>query len=274
MANGRPSSVIDTGRSEHDMDILAARKKAAEQANARNKPEPEAVTPAEQTSREPEAPAEQPGREPEAPAEQQDQEPETPAARPRPEPEAPPAPSEPSPERIVGSPAASGVVPALEETRDKTGVAPVANAGESAEAQQREVELLSFRLGGEVYAVLVADVREVLKTYHLTTVPNTPHYILGVMSLRGAMLPIIDLCKRFGLAPAANDEKSRIVVVSSTDEEVGLLVDQVTGVFRVLPDEIKPVPENLEQGAEFLRGIVRTADRLHILLDLGKALGV
>ena len=94
------------------------------------------------------------------------------------------------------------------------------------------------------------------------------------MSLRGAMLPVIDLCKRFGLAPGGNGEKSRIVVVGSADEEVGLLVDQVTGVFRVLPDEIKPVPENLEQGAEFLRGIVRTADRLYILLDLEKVVGV
>jgi purine-binding chemotaxis protein CheW len=125
-----------------------------------------------------------------------------------------------------------------------------------------------------MYAVPVADVREVLKSYYLTTVPNTPDYILGVMSLRGAMLPIIDLCKRFGLAPGAKDEKSRIVVVSSADEEVGLVVDQVTGVFRILPDEVKPVPENLEQGAEFLRGIVRTDDRLYILLDLEKALGV
>jgi len=254
------------------MDILAARKKAAEQANARNKPK--AVTPAEQPTREAEAPAGQPSREPEAPAEQPSQEPETPAAQPRPEPEAPPAPSEPSPDRIVGSPAASGVVPALEETGDKAGVVPVSDAGESEETEQSEIELLSFRLGGEVYAVLVADVREVLKNYHLTTVPNTPDYILGVMSLRGAMLPVIDLCKRFGLAPGAKDEKSRIVVVSSADEVVGLVVDRVTGVFRILPDEVKPVPENLEQGAEFLRGIVRTDDRLYILLDLEKALGV
>lgn len=244
------------------MDILAARKKAAEQANARNKPEPRPGV------------AEQPNREPEIPAEQPGQEPETPAAQPRSEPQAPPAPSEPSPDRIEVSSAVSGVAPALEETRDKAGVVSDSNGGESEETQQREIELLSFRLGGEVYAVLVADVREVLKSYHLTTVPNTPNYILGVMSLRGAMLPIIDLCKRFGLAPGANDEKSRIVVVSSADEEVGLLVDQVTGVFRVLPDEIKPVPENLEQGAEFLRGIVRTDDRLYILLDLEKALGV
>jgi purine-binding chemotaxis protein CheW len=252
------------------MDILAARKKAAEQANARNKPEPRPGV-AEQPSPGPETPAEPPSREPEAPAEQPVQEQENPAARPGPESASP----EPGPDRIAGSPAASsGLSPALEETRDKTGVVPVPEADESEKTRQSEIEMLSFRLGGEVYAVLVADVREVLKSYHLTTVPNTPDYILGVMSLRGTMLPVIDLCKRFGLAPRTNDEKSRIVVVSSADEEVGLLVDQVTGVFRVLPNEIKPVPENLEQGAEFLRGIVRTADRLHILLDLGKALGV
>ena len=255
------------------MDILAARKKAAEQANARNKPEPHPGA-AEQPSQESEAPVEQPSREPEAPAEQPDQEPETPAARLRSEPEAPPAPSEPSPDRIAGSPASSGVASALEETRDKAAVVPVSDAGASEKTQQSEIELLSFRLGGEVYAVLVADVREVLKSYHLTTVPNTPDYILGVMSLRGTMLPIIDLCKRFGLAPGVKDEKSRIIVASYADEEAGLLVDRVTGVLRVLPDEIKPVPENIEKGAEFLRGIVRTADQLYILLDLEKALGV
>ena len=88
------------------------------------------------------------------------------------------------------------------------------------------------------------------------------------------MLPVIDLCKRFGLAQATKDEKSRIVVASSADEEAGLLVDRVTGVFRILPEEVKPVPENIEQGAEFLRGIVRTVDRLYILLDLEKVVGV
>jgi purine-binding chemotaxis protein CheW len=161
-----------------------------------------------------------------------------------------------------------------QESGDKAGTVPVSFAGEPEKIKQEEVELLSFRLGGEEYAVLVADVKEVLKIFHLTQVPNTPDYILGVMSLRGTMLPIIDLCKRFGLAPGAKSEKSRIVVASSENEEAGLLVDQVTGVFRILPDEIKPVPENIEQGADFLHGIVRTSDRQYILLDLEKALGV
>ena len=225
------------------MDILAARKKAAEQAAAANKPEQEAATPAEQ---------------------------------PVPEQTAPPVSPESgsAPMEVIGSPAVAAAAPASEAPLEATENVSASSNGDRNKTPQQELELLSFRLGGEEYAVLVADVREVLKNYYLTIVPNSPDYVLGVMSLRGTMLPIIDLCKRFGLAPGAKDEKSRIVVASSADEEAGLLVDQVTGVFRILPDEIKPVPENIEQGAEYLRGIVRTADRLYILLDLEKAVGV
>jgi purine-binding chemotaxis protein CheW len=225
------------------MDILAARKKAAEQAGAANKPAQEAAEP---------------------------------AAPPPPEQAAHPVPSESgrAPAEVTGSPAAAGAAPASEAPLDAAVNVPSSSTGDREETSQQEIELLSFRLGGEEYAVLVADVREVLKNYHLTIVPNSPDYILGVMSLRGTMLPVIDLCKRFGLAPGAKDEKARIIVARSADEESGLLVDQVTGVFRTLPDEIKPVPENIEQGAEYLRGIVRTAEKLYILLDLEKAAGV
>ena len=137
----------------------------------------------------------------------------------------------------------------------------------------QDLELLSFRLGGEEYAVMVKDVREVLKLFYLTAVPNAPDYILGVMSLRGTMLPIIDLGRRLGISAHARDDKSRIIVVSTGDEEVGLMVDRVSGVIRIPPDGVKPTPENIEQGAEFLRGIARKDDRLYILLDLEKAAG-
>ncbi len=142
---------------------------------------------------------------------------------------------------------------------------------EAAETTAPEMELLSFRLGGEEYAVLVEDVKEVLKIRDLTMVPNAPDYVLGVMSLRGTMLPVMDLCKRLGVTQASRDEKSRILVVSPDEEDVGLMVDRVSSVLRVMPDAIKPVPENIEHGAEFLRGIVRRDDKLFILLDLVKA---
>jgi len=138
-------------------------------------------------------------------------------------------------------------------------------------AQTQEIEMLSFRLSGEDYAVMVADVQEVLKIRELTRVPNAPDFILGVTSLRGTILPVIDLCTRLGLKPAERNEKARIIVISTDDEDVGLIVDRVNSVIRVLPQEIKPAPEHVEQGADLLHGIVRQGDKLYIVLDLHKA---
>lgn len=223
------------------MDILAARKKAMELAKVRN-----------------EAPVEKP-------------------APPPPREEAPPVPDEPrieSMKSVDSVPVAAAVFPAEAASLAVTAAAPAVFAGELVETPQQEIELLSFLLGGEEFAVPIADVREVLKVVQLTSVPNTPDYIPGIISHRGTMLPILDLRRRFGLAPGVQDDKSRIVIVSSDDEEAGLLVDRVTGVLRIFPGEIKPAPENIEQGAEFLSGIARKGERLYILLDLKKAVGV
>lgn len=133
--------------------------------------------------------------------------------------------------------------------------------------------MLSFRLGQEEYAVMVDDVKEVLKMRDLTPVPNAPDYILGVTALRGPILPVIDLSRRLGLPSGARGEKSRILVLSLNDEDAGMVVDQVTGVVRIHPDAVRPVPETIERGAEFLRGIARKGDKLFILLDVEKALG-
>jgi purine-binding chemotaxis protein CheW len=137
----------------------------------------------------------------------------------------------------------------------------------------QEIEMLSFRLGSEEYALLVEQVREVIKVWEITSVPNTPEYVLGVISLRGKVLPVVDLCKRLGLPPGDKGGKSRIIVVSLDDEETGLIVERVTGVVRLSPDDIRPAPDTITQGAgaEYLRGIARKNDRLYILLDIEKA---
>ena len=103
--------------------------------------------------------------------------------------------------------------------------------------------------------------------------PNAPGYILGVMALRGPIIPVIDLCKRLGVSSGVRDQKSRIMVVDLGDEVVGIIVDRVTGVVKIHPDSIRPVPETIETGGEFLRGIARKDDKLYILLDEAKALG-
>ncbi len=215
------------------MDILAARKKAAEKARSQKSPETAAT---EATVSAPDTGA--------------------PTLR--------------ADEQVPAPPAAGTSADNAPEEADGLGTGDTA----AEQAPLEEVELLSFRLGDEHYAVMVDDVREVLKPRDLTPVPNTPDYVLGVTSLRGTMLPVVDLCIRLGLAPGVRDEKSRIIVISPDEEDVGLLADRVTGVFRVSPDAVKPAPENIEQGAEFLRGIVRKDDRLFILLDVGKITGV
>ncbi len=220
------------------MDILAARKKAAEKARSRHKPEDASPVGPE---------AEETGEVPRT------DEAGSAAAGPVQAPQVPEA-----------AASAAGHSPESPET-------PLGE--ESVAVPVQEVEMLSFRLGGEEYAVMVDDVREVLKLRDLTVVPNTPDFILGVISLRGTMLPIVDLCKRFGITPGDRDEKSRVVVVNPDEEDVGLMVDRVTGVFKIIPEEIKTTPENIEHGAEFLRGIVRKKDKLYILLDLVKAVG-
>jgi purine-binding chemotaxis protein CheW len=216
------------------MDILAARKKAAEQAQAQKAAEAALrgdmpIAPTEALIQTPDSPAPKttPG-----PTEQQ-------AVQPHPQ-----------------------VVPGKLE-------APAENRTE--EPRTTEIEMLSFRLSGEEYAVMVADVREILKIRELTRVPNAPDYILGVTSLRGTMLPVIDLCTRLSLKPAERNEKARIIVISTDDEDVGLIVDRVNSVIRVLPQEIKSAPDHVEQGADVLRGIVRQGDKLYIVLDLHKA---
>jgi purine-binding chemotaxis protein CheW len=149
-------------------------------------------------------------------------------------------------------------------------------AAEVSEPQQeQELEMLSFRLGSEDYLVPVELVAEVLTPREITSVPHVPSYILGVCSLRGAVLPIIDLTQRLGLGKSARDDKSRIVVVTlGTDDQVGLFVDRVQSVVRIPASSVRPAPETVEQGeaAEFLRGIARKDERLYILLDVEKAI--
>jgi purine-binding chemotaxis protein CheW len=154
---------------------------------------------------------------------------------------------------------------------------PVPRPEQLEQIHEQELEVLSFLLGSEEYVVPVERVREVLTPKEITPVPHTADYLLGVCSLRGTVMPVIDLNRRLGLAASPRDERSRIIVVSlAQDDQVGLFVDRVRGVVRFLPSAVRPTPETVAQGAgaEFLKGIARKDDRLYILLDVEKAVGV
>jgi purine-binding chemotaxis protein CheW len=239
------------------MDILAARKKAAERAQAEKKKEELSAANVEQ----------QPVPElPERAAADA-------AVPPHPMPAEPAVPVD----RALEAPMAAAPAAVPETAGDERSGEPVSSPADSEAASSEgpvaDTEMLGFLLSGEEYVVPVGQVNEVLKMWSLTPVPNAPEHILGVSSLRGTMLTIIDLGKRLGLGPATMDEKSRVVVVTVDDEKVGFIVDRVTGVVKLAPDLVRAVPETVEHGVEFLRGIARKDDRLFILLDLDKAAG-
>lgn len=145
---------------------------------------------------------------------------------------------------------------------------------ETVESGPVKREMLGFRLGKEEYAVDIEKVREVTRLWEITPVPNSPAYVLGVTSLRGSVLPVIDLCKRLNIQPGQRDEKSRIIVVEVGGENIGIAADRVTGVLQISEEEIRPAPETIEDSAEYLYGIARKDEKLYILLDIEKAAGI
>lgn len=145
--------------------------------------------------------------------------------------------------------------------------------------EEQPREYLAFQLADETYAVPIEQVREIVKVPALTEVPRAPRDLLGVMNLRGEVLPVYDVRRRLLLrpdiaSPAALEElggRARIVLVRSEEGDAGILVDGVEGVARLLPSMTEgPPPGGTEK--PYLVGISRRADRLYILLDVEKVL--
>lgn len=129
------------------------------------------------------------------------------------------------------------------------------------------------RIGREEFAIDVLSVQEINRLVEVTRVPKTPHYVEGVINLRGRIIPVLDLRRRFGLSASAQTLQSRIVVVSVQGKLVGFIVDSVVEVLRVPKSAIEPPPNiGSAAGAEFTQGVGRIDDRLLIVLDLNRLL--
>ncbi len=131
-------------------------------------------------------------------------------------------------------------------------------------------EFLTFRLGGEEYAVPIELVREVLKAPPITEVPRAPAHVVGVVTVRGEVVAVFDPRRRLGLAPAALLEgEGRIVLVDAGEGTYGLLVDAVSKVVRLPRGSVEPCPQGIRgASAECLVGIGREDGRLFTVLDL------
>lgn len=134
------------------------------------------------------------------------------------------------------------------------------------------IQLVSFELEGEEYGVDVLAVREIIRLPDITKMPNTPGYVEGIINLRGTVVPIISLRRRFSLTESEISRSSRILVMETSGGLNGFVVDAVAEVIRISAHEIQPPPA-ITYGStaqECITGIVNHAERLLVVLDLNR----
>lgn len=138
------------------------------------------------------------------------------------------------------------------------------------------LQLASFRLAEEEYAVDISAVQEIVRMSSITRVPRAPSFVEGVVNLRGKIVPVIDLRRRFGMASAEPTKATRIIIVDVAGKTVGLIVDAVREVLRLDSDAVSATPELVANGidAAFFKGVGQLGDRLIILLDLQRLLSM
>ncbi|MFO1077778.1 MAG: chemotaxis protein CheW [Planctomycetota bacterium] len=166
-------------------------------------------------------------------------------------------------ETLTQDPAAAGSDVAVAEPRG----ARLRNDG-------RTFQVVSFHIGDEEYGVDIMAVQEIILVGVITQVPEVPEHVLGVINLRGNVIPIMNLRKRFGMPERAADENTRIVVMNLGGRTVGAVVDGVREVLRLAHEETSPAPASLGgAGREYVIGLARRKDRLLVLLDMARLLG-
>jgi purine-binding chemotaxis protein CheW len=133
------------------------------------------------------------------------------------------------------------------------------------------LQLVSFNVGAEEFAINILNVQEINRIVDITRVPNSPNFIIGVINLRGKVIPIIDLRMRLGLETIDNDKNTRIIVFEFNSKILGFVVDQVNEVIRI-NTKITEAPPTMVAGVDrkFITSIAKLKDRLLILLDLEK----
>ncbi|KAB1441136.1 chemotaxis protein CheW [Pseudodesulfovibrio senegalensis] len=135
------------------------------------------------------------------------------------------------------------------------------------------IQLVTFSIGVEEFGVDILQVQEIIRTMEITNVPRAPDFVEGVINLRGKVIPIVDLRKRFGLEGREHDKHTRIIVIEISMMIVGFVVDSVSEVLRIPANTVEPPPpvvSGLE--SEYIEGVGNMDDRLLVLLDLNQLL--
>ncbi len=147
------------------------------------------------------------------------------------------------------------------------------NANESEELLDNEsISLVTFRLGTGEYAIDIMQAKEIIKIEKITLIPNAPDFVEGVINLRGNIIPVIDLKKRFKLEELTDQEKNTGIIIVKIDTiDMGIIIDSISKVVSIPNSNIQPPPPMFSGiGQRYIKGIGKLGDKLLVILDLGK----
>ena len=134
-------------------------------------------------------------------------------------------------------------------------------------------QYLSFALGSEQYGLEILRVQEIKGYMGITPIPNSPPHVRGVMNLRGTVIPVVDLRRKFGMEPQEYTRFTVIIVVTAATRTIGLIVDAVSDVLDVRADQMRPAPDlGAQVDTRFIAGMVSSGEQLVVLLDVDRLL--
>lgn len=141
-------------------------------------------------------------------------------------------------------------------------------------ANEEEIQVVAFKLGNEEYAVDILNVQEINRLLNITRIPRTDKHLEGVVNLRGNIIPVINLHTKFNLESMGKEDDKRIIMFEFEDTRGGIIVDQVSEVLRIKVKDIETAGTYQAMDMSMVKGIAKAGDRLLILLDLQKVLGL
>ncbi|MBM7856060.1 purine-binding chemotaxis protein CheW [Desulfohalotomaculum tongense] len=140
-------------------------------------------------------------------------------------------------------------------------------------SSQNEEQVVVFQLNDQTYGIDIVSVREIIRMEEITKIPGAPDFMEGIIKLRGGVIPVIDLCRRFGLISGERTSQSRIIIVQVNNTTFGMIVDAVQEVLRIPSSSIEPPPPMAGGvNVSYLKGVALLEERLIILLDHNKIL--
>lgn len=156
----------------------------------------------------------------------------------------------------------------------------IANTRHAAAAVEDEAQYLTFMLGGEMFAIGILGIKEIIEYGNLTVVPMMPAFVRGVINLRGAVVPVVDLSARFGRKNSDITRRSCVVIIEARaddgqTQDIGLLVDTVSAVLEIPAAQIEPPPNfGAKIRADFISGMAKVEGKFVIVLEVGRVLSI